>query len=392
MHRRSFIAGLVGAACRGADAGLGTMTYVQRDGLWIRELPDGAARKLVSGAGISSPRFSPSATWIAYFQSDAANVINAEGGRLAKLGAGRCQWSPSGELLVDAGDGLDVFHDANGWRSPVGRIPASLPVVFSPDGKSIAYGARRLCTLSLDGSQSTPKVLYDDQLNGTVPSCWTRSGSYVLFWKAPSFSESIKADGLELFRIHAAGGAPQTLGVTMLVHDDIFSFSPRGDKLAVSAGEGRNTWEGKRVAVIDLRSMAIRYLTSEDVAAIAPSWSPDGSTIAYCAAPTAPHIGGGIDAKRALAKRRIWTVDASAGNAPRQRTSDHRYRDEEPMWSPDGKHILFGRIAADDSQTLWLMDAAGNPTQVAGPLHLGADETWFGYYGYIDWRAKVDWS
>jgi len=29
------------------------------------------------------------------------------------------------------------------------------------------------------------------------------------------------------------------------------------------------------------------------------------------------------------------------------------------------------------------------PIRVAGPLYT-ADETWFCYYGYIDWRAMLD--
>ena len=61
------------------------------------------------------------------------------------------------------------------------------------------------------------------------------------------------------------------------------------------------------------------------------------------------------------------------------------------MWSADGRHILFARIDRGSNQTLWLMDVESpRPIQVAGPL-CTADETWFGYYGYIDWRTKVDW-
>ena len=60
------------------------------------------------------------------------------------------------------------------------------------------------------------------------------------------------------------------------------------------------------------------------------------------------------------------------------------------MWSANGRHILFGRIDRGNHQTLWLMEAENpSPIQVAGPL--GSDETWFGYYGYIDWRSMVDW-
>ena len=67
------------------------------------------------------------------------------------------------------------------------------------------------------------------------------------------------------------------------------------------------------------------------------------------------------------------------------------------MWSADGKHILFCRIANDNSRTLWLMRADGtDAVQLAGPLYLdpgplAADDSWFGYYGCIEWRNTFDW-
>ena len=71
-------------------------------------------------------------------------------------------------------------------------------------------------------------------------------------------------------------------------------------------------------------------------------------------------------------------------------TGDSRYRDEEPVWSADGQHILFCRMAHDNSKTLWLMGADGtDAVQLAGPLG-GVDDSWFGYYGYISWRDAFD--
>jgi hypothetical protein len=66
------------------------------------------------------------------------------------------------------------------------------------------------------------------------------------------------------------------------------------------------------------------------------------------------------------------------------------------MWSADGKHILFCRIANDNSETLWLMGADGtDAVQVArlciDPGSPGVEDSWWGYYGYIDWRAAFDW-
>jgi Tol biopolymer transport system component len=225
-----------------------------------------------------------------------------------------------------------------------------------------------------------------------------------VYWVDPSFSGSFAADGLELFRVPAAGGAPHSLGVKTLVHDDFLSLAPTGDRLAVAVGGGRESWDNKRIGLIDWASGAVRYLTDERTAAIYPSWSRDGSRLAYVGLPE------GLDrsdlsgpARLFLGKRRIWVADAAGSSQPVRLTSDDRYRDEEPMWLADGRHILFCRIRpgpvgrdgeVQSTNSVWLMDAqGGGVTQVAGPLQ-GNDtfegEGWFGYYGTIDWRAVMD--
>jgi Tol biopolymer transport system component len=180
----------------------------------------------------------------------------------------------------------------------------------------------------------------------------------------------------------------------------MLSFVPGQDKLAVSTGGGRNEWEEKRIAVIDLATAATSYLTDHRAAAVCPAWSPGGTALAYSAAPgpaAGSSVGGGEEARRLLALRRILVADASSRNGSRPLTGDPRYRDEEPVWSADGAHILFCRMARDNSRSLWLMGAGGSDAAlVAGPLRIGsgpagADGSWFGYYGYIDWRSAFDW-
>jgi len=74
-------------------------------------------------------------------------------------------------------------------------------------------------------------------------------------------------------------------------------------------------------------------------------------------APDAGHVGGGDQAKEALAKRRIWITDLVGSNQPKQITNDGNYRDEHPMRSSDGKSILFCRVDRKDRGMLWLIRA-----------------------------------
>ena len=417
MRRRAFLLGagstsfslaLSGGAAEGS---LGTIAFMQRDGLWVRSLPNGKPERLVGATTLESPRFSPSGQWIAYLQSDVLHVVSNDGARRMRLGsvsrstaAPGAQWlSNRDELLVDSPAGLQVFTPANGWSQATRSVQhATLPVVFSPQGNEIVYsdtvnGSRgrtgRLCRVALDQPPSDPRVLVSKD-SGEIPCVWSGDGKQVLFWEDTDFSASLMADGLELFGVPADGGSPRSLGVSTLVHNDMLSLSPDRARLAIAAGAGREEWERKRIAVVDLNTLTVSHLTDDHTATVCPSWSPRGDRIAFAAAPspaTGAAVGGGEPARRLLEKRRIWITGVSGTSTPRQLTDDPLYRDEEPMWSADGSHILFARIDRGDNQTLWLMEAESpRPIQVSGPLR-PADQAWFGYYGYIDWRAKMDW-
>lgn len=421
MRRRAFLFTTAGAVLASLRQGwsepetLGTIAFTQRDGLWIRRLPDGTPQKLASGAGIDSPRFSPSGDWVTFLQNDTVHVVSLDGKQSRSLDGSLCQWWPGRDVLLVSGPaGLKVLIAATGWTQQGGDIQGvSLPVLISPDDKDLVYSdelqvgvgpggeamrAGRLSRRSL-AADSQPKVLVSNYLSGQLLCTWSRKGGYIFYWDDPDFSGSAISDGLELFRVSAAGGFSQSMGVETPVYADMVVWSPAYDKLAIVAGSGRNQWEEKRIAILDPETAAISYLTDEKTAAAAPSWSPQGGTVAFSAAPGAAAgalIGGGEPARRLLAKRRIWIADASGMSQSKPLTSNGRYRDEKPMWSADGKQILFCRIGRDNSKTLWLMGAGGeNPVQVAelyaDPGPLGVDDTWFGYYGYIDWGRMVDW-
>jgi Tol biopolymer transport system component len=180
--------------------------------------------------------------------------------------------------------------------------------------------------------------------------------------------------------------------------------------------------------IVDSDTGASRDLTTADTAALWPAWSPDGRIVACFAAPDADAaykkamagvnirvmrpdgsvttqlvtpatnisaVGGGEEAHAYLQQRKIWFLDPTGVNPPRQITSDPKYRDEAPLWSADGSHLLFGRMDYDGHASLWLMDSNGANLKQICPLKIHDDlldkDSWFGFYGYTDWRSAFDW-
>lgn len=380
MNRRAFLMATGAAALSPwktkAQPPLGTLAWVEDvagGSLWVRELPDGPPSKIASASGLHSPRFYPSGQWISYQDGeDKQSIVRRDG------------QTGTAELLRPEG----VFA-ADGRHYVFSRVV--------PDRDGVSPRAGQLCLASLATQDREPEVLVTNDGGEMQPYAWTRDGKSIIYWSADDFSASLWSDGVPLKIVSVETGAVRDLGVSTLAHEDMLDLAPAstGNKLAITDGDGRETWAGKQVAVIDLDTGAVRYFFPKDVASMCPSWSPNGSRIACAAAPDAGNIGGGEEAHVYLQQRKIWLLDVAGSNPPKQITSDALYRDEEPMWSADGSHILFGRMDYEGHKSLWLMEPSGaNAVQVCRlqvPDDFGDQDSWFGYYGYIDWRRGFDW-
>lgn len=88
------------------------------------------------------------------------------------------------------------------------------------------------------------------------------------------------------------------------------------------------------------------------------------------------------------------------GSMPWQLTHDPLYRDEEPMWSANEKRIfsnVLGGRATNRSASWGQIASIENVTSVLpisdDPVgsQWRAEESWSGFYGYLDCQKAFDW-
>ena len=243
-------------------------------------------------------------------------------------------------------------------------------------------------------SSSQPLLAY-----GCFRNVSGKSGSFICVSDATGAHEQRLGDprtGLNIAprwspdgtRIAYLCGWDRQSGNTYLPTRDIVDFGP--------IGFTRNG--GGEVCAVNADGGAPRVLTNTDGHANAPSWSPDGSTIAY-----AVGVGPIVVSNNGSAPEPepgIHLVAADGRSAPRQLTRGSG--DDMPAWSPDGSRIAYslttGGIGIVDVAT---GGPAGGTRASAGARQLGPawspDGTRIAYTQYADdtretWVIQADGS
>ena len=146
------------------------------------------------------------------------------------------------------------------------------------------------------------------------------------------------------------------------------AWSPDGREIVVATDSRPQPFDASRTSalwVVNVETGAKRLLFEGDAAA--PSWSPHGFRIAYW--------------RQVEGQRDIATVSAGRGttNEPVLVTDDAA-TDWNPVWSPDGKYLLFGSDRAG-SLNLWRVaidERTGQTRGLPEPVTLPAP--WSGQY------------
>jgi Tol biopolymer transport system component len=401
---------------------LGQLAYIKGGDIWVKALPSGKPQQLTTDGQNDSPCWSPSGQWLAFRKGQQVWVIRADGSAAHPLYEGAAvdsfAWAPLTDQLAYVMHSGELQVISAGGTAPITLVPQTVPergpgrvdrITWSPNEAWLAYGwwqddqsgrliYHGLWKVSADGKKR------DELYNSGAPekgvavlAGWSPTGEQVLFWQGDILSASLLADGTPLYSLLAdqdvsENSTPaQFSPELMLLYPDFLAPAPLNsswgtdDVVALVVGAGRETWTHKRIEVAD------RRLTTDDVVATSPAWSPDGQHIAYVAM---PDRGDLLDSEEpidhALRQRSIWIANAQGESQPRQLTDDAGYRDEWPLWSADGSHILFARLDSQERASLWLISTGGGrPQQVAEELTPMSER--FDRYGLADWRQIFDW-
>jgi Tol biopolymer transport system component len=276
----------------------------------------------------------------------------------------------SGRIVFD--DFEDVFAmDVDGSNVvTIAGDPAGpeFDGAWSPDGQSIVYrdstrGTNKndeIFVARADGSEH--HNITNDPANDWGPD-WSPDGRTIAF-------NSDRAGGPPHgYLMDPDGRNVRAIGVDRWV--EYPSFSPDGTKIAYMGATGSNY----EIWVADLASGAVEQLTDSPGHDSWPAWSPDGSTIAFSSvrddcgfAPSdqecwrSGDIGDYFD---------IWLMNADGSNERRVSAEFGQF----VAWSPDGRYLLISGYG------LYVVRPDGT-----GRLELRADGMARALGGIPDWR------
>jgi hypothetical protein len=384
---------------------LGEVAFVRGGALRLLDLHGCTTRTLVPAhvqrVGV---RFSHDGRWVGF----AGGFVSARGGFVHRI-AGGGTWSPTADVLAVATKkgGLELVGTDGRTRRLLPDGWGVTTLAFSRDGKTLAVSR------SLYRSPSTPARewhqeiwlvdvataarhqvfrLGPKQLGPAWLEGFSPDGRWLLFWEDVQSSASIAADGLPLYTVPATGGAAVRITTGELHYPDFLTWCGTSLVYVLDHG-GRQVTEGDGVAVASPPSWKSRTVLPEGGKT---SWN----SVACPTAPAAATGGGGLvvaggptsgDSPFGREHRSLWLGSASSSSKPAvlsQTVPPKGQTDELPMWSGDGRWILFVRTSGANSRgALYALDPFGG--NVVGPIApVGSTGNYYGAYG---WSSQIDW-
>lgn len=232
-------------------------------------------------------------------------------------------------------------------------VPRMRPAV-SPDGQSLVFAERRGGKTALMGmdiasadlrqlGETDPDSVLAAMTHDAIPRFDFAPDSSAIFVNRGGRIDRISLDTGDADAIPFTVHVEQELG-PLVRHAAVFEDGPVRARLLMAPDESPDSRTLAfsalgRVIVAKHDGAELRALRQDDVRGYQPSWSPDGTSIAYV---TWTHEAGG----------QIW-LSAADGGAHRQLTEEDAFY-THPVFTPDGGAIVAVRSASEARRTTYM--------------------------------------
>ncbi len=367
--------------------------------IWIRDLAGGGARPLSGTEGAATVFWAPDSRSVAFVAGGQLRKVEVAGGApqtLADLpGAADSPgaWSPRGAIVIPVEEqGLYTVPDRGGRPRPLTRVGMSDTDHFSPsflpDGRQLLFcgfgehhGVFRIAADAADGTE--PRLVAGGNCNGVAyiePGYLIvlRDGALTAqvfdaralrpsgdpfpvvdqqftagwFWDVPftasptgSLAYGILKANQDL-RWFDRGG--KDLGAVAPANEyggdmGTMSLSPDGGRLVVSRTDPQT--QNVDIWVLDLARAAWSRISFDPSVEHYPLWSPDGKRLVYESHRNSSLALYEKPADGATPDRLLVTLNRANGPCD---------------WSPDGRDILYFAVGPTTGADLWIAPADGN--------------------------------
>ena len=227
-----------------------------------------------------------------------------------------------------------------------------MPLMIVVDAQAqIAFSSSRdgdleIYVMGADGGN--PRKLTNNS-DGDLDPSWSPDGKRIVFVSDRDGLEDGQGAPIPEIYVMDADGDNQKNLTNNPSADRSPSWSPDGSRIAfMSDRDGAS-----EIYVMDADGSNQQNLSNHPLSDREPSWSPDGAQIVFSAR-REEHFEN-----EAAITYEIYVMDVDGGN--QRRLTDNRNNDWEPSWSPDGKRIAFmaDRKGDIDKFDIYVMDADG---------------------------------